>query len=108
MTKAGYPFVIKQWKRGEPLDQAKEIFRGSENDGGYGVSPFVMNDAQGHKAVMIYRPLTTFDIELSLVTPDGVKLLPLPKKIEPQGILDGQLFFRHQRRMEAQRRASKT
>jgi prolyl oligopeptidase len=93
MTPSGYPFIIKQWKRGEPLDQAKEIFRGSQSDGGYGISPFVAHDAQGHQAVMIYRPLTTFDIELSLVTPSGVKLLALPKKIEPAGLLDGQLFF---------------
>jgi prolyl oligopeptidase len=93
MTPSGYPYIIKQWKRGQPLDQAREIFRGSQSDGGYGISPFVAHDAQGHQAVMIYRPLTTFDIELSLVTPSGVKLLALPKKIEPAGLLDGQLFF---------------
>ena len=93
LTPSGYPFIVKQWKRGQPLDQAKEIFRGNQTDGGYGVSPFVLNDAQGDKAVMIYRPLTTFDIELSLVTPNGVKVLALPKKIEPAGMLDGQVFF---------------
>jgi prolyl oligopeptidase len=93
MTPSGYPYIIKQWKRGEPLDQAKEIFRGSQSDGGYGISPLVAHDAQGHQAVIIYRPLTTFDIELSLVTPSGVNLLALPKKIEPEGLLDGQLFF---------------
>jgi prolyl oligopeptidase len=93
MTPSGYPFIVKQWKRGEPVEQAKEIFRGSAADGGYGVSPFVLNDAQGHQAVLIYRPLTTFDIELSLVTPNGVKLLALPKKIQPVGMLDGRVFF---------------
>ena len=92
MTPSGYPFIVKQWKRGEPLDQAKEIFRGSDADAGYGVSPFVLNDAQGHRAVLIYRPLTTFEIELSLVTPSGVKLLGLPKKAQPAGLLDGQLI----------------
>jgi prolyl oligopeptidase len=92
MTKAGYPFIVKQWKRGEPLEQAKEVFRGSEADGGYGTSPFVLNDAQGHQAVLIYRPLTTFDIELSLMTPNGVKKIALPTKIEPSGLLDGRLL----------------
>ena len=29
MTKSGYPFVVKLWKRGQPLDQAKEVFRGT-------------------------------------------------------------------------------
>ena len=28
MTKSGYPFVVKEWKRGAPLDEAKEVFRG--------------------------------------------------------------------------------
>ena len=32
MTKSGYPFVVKLWKRGEPLDGAKEIFRGAGAD----------------------------------------------------------------------------
>jgi prolyl oligopeptidase len=93
MTKSGYPFIVKEWKRGQPLDQAKEIFRGSEEDGGYGSAPFVLNDAQGHRAVLIYRPINTFDIELSLVTPHGVKLLDFPKKIQPAGLLDGRMIF---------------
>jgi len=32
MTKSGYPYVIKMWKRGQPLDSAKEIYRGEESD----------------------------------------------------------------------------
>ena len=92
LTKSGYPFVVKQWKRGQPLEQAKEIFRGNEADGGYGVSPVVLDDAQGHKAVLIIRPLNTFEFELSLVTPNGVKLLELPRKANLAGLLDGQLI----------------
>ena len=92
LTKSGYPFVVKQWKRGEPLEQAKEIFRGNEADGGYGVSPVVLDDAQGHKATLIIRPLNTFEFELSLVTANGVKLLELPRKANLAGLLDGQLI----------------
>ena len=32
MTTSGYPFVIKLWKRGQPLDQAKEVYRGAKTD----------------------------------------------------------------------------
>jgi len=92
MTASGYPFIVKRWKRGQPLDQAEEIFRGSEADGGYGVSPIVINDAQGHRVVLIYRPRSTFEIELSVVTANGVKLLGLPKKMSPAGLLNGQLI----------------
>src|SRR5277367_4658457 len=50
MTKSGYPFVVKLWKRGEPLEAAKEIFRGAESDQlASGADTF--NDAQGHLAV---------------------------------------------------------
>src|ERR1035438_3104480 len=45
MTKSGYPFVVKVWKRGQPLDQAKEIFHGTENN--IGVQPETLNDSQG-------------------------------------------------------------
>jgi prolyl oligopeptidase len=93
MTASGYPFVVKMWKRGQQLDHATEIFRGAQTDGGYGTTPFVLNDGQGHRAVFIYRPLSTFEIELSLVTPGGVKLLGLPRKIVPTGLLDGQVIF---------------
>ena len=92
ITQSGYAFVVKQWKRGQPLDQAREIYRGSAADGGYGVTPIVLDDAQGHKAVLIQRPLTTFEFELSLVTPNGVKLLGLPKKSSLNGLLDGQVI----------------
>jgi prolyl oligopeptidase len=92
LTQSGYAYIVKRWKRGQPLDQAKEIYRGSESDGGYGVTPIALNDAQGHQAVLIARPLTTFEEDLSLVTPGGVKLLALPKKAQPAALLDGQLI----------------
>ena len=38
MTKSGYPFVVKLWKRGQPLDQAKEVYRGAETDATPGCS----------------------------------------------------------------------
>jgi prolyl oligopeptidase len=92
-TSSGYPYIVKRWKRGQPLDQAEEVFRGSAADGGYGTSPAVLNDAQGHQAILIFRPLDTFTSEISLVTPGDVKLLGLPRKASPSGLLDGQLIF---------------
>ena len=92
LTSSGYPYIVKRWKRGEPLSSAKEVYRGNAADGGYGTSPFVLDDAQGHKAVLFIRPLDTFHFELSLETPAGVKLLGLPQKFSPDGLLDGQLL----------------
>jgi len=32
MTKSGYPFVVKRWKRGQPLENAREVSRGKQTD----------------------------------------------------------------------------
>jgi prolyl oligopeptidase len=80
MSEAGYPITVREWKRGEPLESAKEVFRGDVKDNGYGDDPDVLRDAQGHKAVMVDRSLTTFETEHYLLTPGGFKKLGLPTK----------------------------
>ena len=32
MTASGYPFILKRWRRGMPLDAAEEMFRGAPED----------------------------------------------------------------------------
>lgn len=90
MTTSGYPFVVKLWKRGEPLDQAKEIFRGKETDTAADVE--VLHDAQGHHASILLRRVSFFSIEVSLLTPDGVKRIGLPGRSDLDSLLDGQLI----------------
>jgi len=90
MTTSGYPFVVKLWKRGQPLDQAKEVYRGKETDEGAG--PRVLNDAQGHQVVLMDRSVDFFASEVSLLTPTGVKRIALPGKIGINGLLDGQII----------------
>jgi prolyl oligopeptidase len=87
LTTSGYPFIVKRVVRGQPLSAAVEIFRGSAKDGGYGVSPIALNDGDGHRALLIVRPLSTFESETYLVTPDGVKKLALPAKIDIQSLV---------------------
>src|SRR6202040_1034932 len=60
MSEAGYPITIRQWKRGQPLESAKEVFRGDTRDNGYGDNPFSLEDGQGHHAVIVERSLSTF------------------------------------------------
>ena len=64
MTASGYPFVIKRLARGQPVDQALEVFRGAESDQ-VGVGSFMLRDAQGHKQPMILRGTTFFGHETS-------------------------------------------
>jgi prolyl oligopeptidase len=93
LTTSGYPFIVKRLRRGQSLAQADEIFRGTAADGGYGVSPVVLRDAAGHRAVLIQRPLTTFESEHYLVSGRRVALLALPKKVQIQAFVDDQLIL---------------
>jgi prolyl oligopeptidase len=92
LTASGYPFIVKRLARGQTLPQAHEIFRGKATDGGYGVSPIVLMDGAGHRAVLIKRPLTTFEAEHYLVSGEKVSLLALPKKSDIAAFVDNQLI----------------
>jgi prolyl oligopeptidase len=90
MTKSGYPFVVKLWKRGQSLDQAKEVFRATEND--VVAEANTLNDSQGHRVTLLHRWLNIFEGEYFLWTPAGNKKLALPNKVQGEGFLDNQLI----------------
>ncbi|HEX4181327.1 MAG TPA: prolyl oligopeptidase family serine peptidase [Caulobacteraceae bacterium] len=92
LTTSGYPFVVKAIKRGRPLSAAVEVFRGAASDGGYGVSPQVLHDGEGRQALLINRPLSTFEAETYLVTPAGVKKLALPLKSQVDDMVAGRIL----------------
>jgi len=91
MTKSGYPFVVKMWKRGTPLDSAKEVFRGQESDisaGGY-----TLNDSKGHSLTLFSRGVTFFESQTFVMTPDGPKQLAIPLKSGIAGLIDGRVLL---------------
>ncbi|HXC94947.1 MAG TPA: prolyl oligopeptidase family serine peptidase [Edaphobacter sp.] len=90
MTQSGYAFVVKLWKRGTPLDDAKEVYRGTEADVSAG--PGTLHDSQGHSAVLLERGVNFFEREVSLYTSDGVKKIHIPGKSDIHGMLDGQII----------------
>jgi prolyl oligopeptidase len=90
MTKSGYPFVVKLLQRGRPLDSAKEIFRGTEDD--VSVRIQTLHDAQGHSATILSRGLDFFNSAFFLLTPKGAVPLALPGKTDVNGLLQGQLI----------------
>ena len=92
MSEAGYPITVRQWKRGQPLESAVEVFRGDVKDNGYGDYAQVFIDGQGHVAKMVQRNLSTFAQETYLLLPGGPKKLALPLKASVSGMLDGQLL----------------
>src|SRR3954471_16562835 len=80
LGRTGYPFVVKRLKRGQPLSAALEVYRGNAEDGGYGVSPFVLRDAQNRTLSVVDRPLDTFNSETYVLTAKGPQRVGIPTK----------------------------
>ncbi|WP_229176719.1 MULTISPECIES: prolyl oligopeptidase family serine peptidase [Bradyrhizobium] len=93
MTQAGYPFVVKELKRAQPLAEAREIFRGQPTD--VETRPFVLRDSEGHiHAAGAVRLINSFDYEYVLFTPNGPIKLNLPKKAAIVAIASGRLLVK--------------
>jgi prolyl oligopeptidase len=91
MTESGYPFIVKEWKRGTPLDSAKEVFRGEPSDISAGST--VLHDAQGDRLTIFQRAITAFESRWWIQTPSGLKELAIPRKASPAGLLSGRLLI---------------
>ncbi len=89
MTRSGYAFVVKRLKRGQPLDAAVEVYRGSADD--VGVSPVSFSDGAGRSAAFIQRAVSIFEFEFYLLGPAGPAKLAMPMKAELVTLIDGRL-----------------
>nr|WP_244485970.1 prolyl oligopeptidase family serine peptidase [Bradyrhizobium viridifuturi] len=93
LTQAGYPFVVKELKRAQPLSEAREVFRGEPND--VQAVPLVLRDNEGHvHATGVIRAIGFFEHEYVLFRPDGVVKLNLPKKAEIVGLVNHRLLVK--------------
>jgi prolyl oligopeptidase len=91
MTASGYPFVVKEWRRGTPLENAKEVFRGEPTE--VIASSIVMHDAQGDRATIMYRAVSIFEVMYFLRTPAGLQELGIPRKADLDGLLAGRMLI---------------
>jgi prolyl oligopeptidase len=90
LTKSGYAYVLKTLKRGQTLDQAVEVYRGTETD--VSVSPFVLRDSDGKVvAALASRGVTFFETETYLLNGGKPVKLDLPLKASIQGYVAGQM-----------------
>ncbi|MCA1470960.1 S9 family peptidase [Bradyrhizobium sp. IC3195] len=93
LAQAGYPFVVKELKRAQPLSEAREIFRGESTD--VQTSPFVLRDSDGHiHATGATRVISSFEYGYVVFRPDGAIKLNLPKKAAMIGLAGGHLLVR--------------
>ena len=91
MTQSGYPRIVKLWKRGEPIAQARTIYEGSTSD--VGVSGVVFHQPGGSHA-LIQRDVSFFAAEYHWLNGGGgLQQLPLPRGADLKGAQGPQLIF---------------
>ncbi|MBS4074491.1 S9 family peptidase [Ameyamaea chiangmaiensis] len=91
LTSSGYPFIVRRWARGQPIDQAQEVMRGAPTD--VSVGPVALTDGDGHHMVLIRRGVSFFDDRYARVDADGVHELALPHRLDLWGLLRGRLIL---------------
>jgi prolyl oligopeptidase len=92
LTESGYPFVVKEWRRGQALAAAREVYRGKVTD--VAVSPFSLEGPNKERFLGI-RQADTFFTATHWRFSDTQPLarLSLPPKASVHGIFRGQLIF---------------
>jgi prolyl oligopeptidase len=92
LTASGYPFIVKSWKRGTPLADAKEIHRGQASD--VAAVPFSLDGSEDERLLGVVEADTFFTSSYFRLAGDGkVERLTLPRKATPQGLYRGELLF---------------
>src|SRR5690242_12757841 len=92
LGRTGYPYVVKRLKRGQPLSAAVELYRGKPDDGGYGVTPYVLRDGQNRTLAVISRPLDTFRAETYVLTAKGIRKVAIPEKNSLSDLVGGRVI----------------
>jgi prolyl oligopeptidase len=92
MSDSGYPITVRAWKRGQPLERAKEVFRAGHGDNG-GAAGFALRDGKGNRAVILVAGPDIENHRWYIFLADGARQLGLPPRSEASGLVDGQLIF---------------
>jgi prolyl oligopeptidase len=93
LGRTGYPYIVKRLKRGQPLSAATEVYRGGAEDGGYGVTPYVLRDAQNRTLSVVQRPLDTFRSETYILGPKGAERVAIPAKADLSDLVAGRVIL---------------
>ncbi len=91
MTSSGYPRIVKLWRRGEPMAQARTIYEASASD--VGASGVVFHEPAG-TIVLVQRDVSFFAAEYYWLSSDGtLQQLPLPLGADLKGAQGPHLIF---------------
>jgi prolyl oligopeptidase len=91
MTTSGYPRIVKLWKRGAPMSQARTLYEGKLSD--VAASGVVFRGPAGTIA-LVQRDVSFFTAEFYALAPDGTtRQLPLPLGADLKGAQGEALIF---------------
>jgi prolyl oligopeptidase len=91
MTTSGYPRIVKLWRRGEPMANARILYEGKASD--VAAAGVVFHEPGGTIA-LVQRDVSFFSAEYLQLTPaGGTQLLPLPLGADLKGAQGKHLIF---------------
>ncbi|MEL7451020.1 MAG: prolyl oligopeptidase family serine peptidase, partial [Pseudomonadota bacterium] len=90
LTESGYPRVVKEWKRGTPLSEARTLFEAEASD--IGLWPVSFETAQG-RISMLFRSLTFFTSEAYLGLDGRLVRLDLPVDSDFKAVFQDHAVF---------------
>jgi len=89
---SGYARTVRIWQRGTPLSQARTIFEGAETDAF--AFPMSVIRPEGRELFVVRAPDFFTETVFHLGEDDSLHELPLPKDVDVQGLIDGQVIAR--------------
>lgn len=91
LTTSGYPRVVKLWKRGTPLAQARTVFEAQASDVGIDIESVWRTEG---RVSYIVRSISFFDHEYHLIGDDeSLQKVPVPTSAELTDVFERGLYF---------------
>jgi len=89
LTTSGYPRIVKEWRRGQPVSAARTVYEGQVTD--VASSGFVLRPKEGPYAMVVRSP-SFFENEYFVLEKGAPRKLPLPLTAVVQGRIGGALI----------------
>ncbi len=90
LTSSGYPRIVKLWKRGTPLSEAKTIYEGKAEDVASAGTSEILSDGRYD---IVTRTPAFFRQETFLLAGDRLAKVDIPEDAEPRVFFRGRLLF---------------
>lgn len=92
LTESGYPFIVKELRRNQPLSEAKEIYRGQATD--VAVVPASLESDSDARLLIVVDAETFFTATyMSLDASGRLSKITLPAKATPRALYRGEFVF---------------